>query len=56
MIKQILSKLPHIELHLSFSKFSLIPDHLVRKFDYVLAHMGFMGSRKLSCFDCLQVG
>jgi hypothetical protein len=24
---------------------------LVNKIDYVLAHTGFMGSRKLSCFD-----
>jgi hypothetical protein len=32
-------------------------DHLtpVSKFDYVLAHMGFMGSCKLSSFDYHQV-
>jgi hypothetical protein len=33
-------------------------DHLaqVSKFDYVLLHTGFMGSRKLSSFDGCQVG
>jgi hypothetical protein len=33
-------------------------DHLapVSKFDYVLMHTGFMGSRKLSSFDGRQVG
>jgi hypothetical protein len=29
---------------------------LVSKLDYVLAHMGFMGSHKLSSFDGRRVG